>query len=215
MKSLIPEGTEYFDISPVVSPRIAVFPEDVAYARSVCLDFEKGNHLLLSSIQTTLHLGAHTDAPNHYHADGIGIGERTLSLYMGLAQVIDVKVPRGTRIYSDALKDKKIEAPRVLFKTGSFPNPEAWNSDFCALSPGLIHFLADQKVKLVGIDTPSVDPEDSKALESHKAIYERQMGILEGIVLSDVPEGLYTLLALPLRLEDADASPVRAILLKH
>jgi arylformamidase len=215
MNSYIPEGVRYFDISPLVSSRIAVFPEDTNFSRDIALDFEKGNNLLLSSIRTTLHLGAHADAPNHYHADGVGIDQRGLSFYMGKAQVISVKTPKGQRIDSSDIKDFAIKAPRVLFKTNSFPNPDQWNGDFCTLSSDLIYTLADQGVRLVGIDTPSVDPADSKALESHNAIYQRQMAILEGIVLTEVPDGLYTLIALPLRLEDGDASPVRAILLEH
>jgi arylformamidase len=215
MSSLIPENFSYHDISPLVSPRIGVFPGDTAFSRDIALDFSQGSNFLLSRITTTLHLGAHTDAPNHYDVDGVGMSDRTLSFYLGLAQVIDVDVPRASRIFSDALKDKKILAPRILFKTKSFPNPDEWNSDFAALSAELIYFLSDQGVKLVGIDTPSIDPQDCKKLESHSAVQERKMAILEGIVLNDVPEGLYTLIALPLKIEDADASPVRAILLNN
>lgn len=213
MKSLIPEDVRYFDISPRISSRIGVFPGDQEFSRKTSLSFSAGDPLELSAIHTTLHLGAHADAPIHYHADGVGIADKTLSPYMGLTQVIAVNTARGSRITSEDLKDTKILAPRVLFCTKSFPDPEKWNSDFCSLSPALIHFLADQGVKLVGIDTPSVDPEKSKALEAHNAIYERQLSILEGIVLEQVPSGLYTLIALPLKIEDADASPVRAILI--
>jgi arylformamidase len=64
----------------------------------------------------------------------------------------------------------------------------------------------------VGIDTPSVDPMTSKALEAHNAVADHDMAVLEGVVLDAVPPGLYTLVALPLRIEGADASPVRAVL---
>jgi arylformamidase len=102
-----------------------------------------------------------------------------------------------------------------LLATGSFPNPEKWNSDFAALSPELVTYLHKQGVRLVGIDTPSIDPENSKALESHQAVADCDLAILEGIVLDKVPDGLYTLLALPLKIEGADASPVRAVLLDN
>ena len=98
----------------------------------------------------------------------------------------------------------------MLFRS----DPNRWNPDFQSLSPELVHSLADQGVRLIGIDTPSVDPSDSKALESHQALFERNLSVLEGIVLDQVPEGIYSLIALPLRLKDADASPVRAILLE-
>ena len=106
-----------------------------------------------------------------------------------------------------------IAAPRVLFRTGSYPDPTHFNADFCSLSPALIEKLAGEGVRLVGIDTPSIDPADSKDLPSHAMVAAHDLAILEGIVLDHVDDGVYTLVALPLRLEGADASPVRAILL--
>lgn len=202
----------FFDITPIISPRLAVFPGDVSFSREISLDFKKGHHLLLSAIKSTLHLGAHADAANHYHAKGEGIEKRNLERYFGLCQVLRVKIPRGERIQPKHISSVSIRAPRVLFHTGSFPSPEHWNSDFCSLSPELIDFLAVQKVQMIGIDTPSVDPETSKDLESHQALYRNKIAVLEGVVLEKVPEGIYFLSALPLPIEEADASPVRAIL---
>ena len=202
------------DISPTISPRIAVYPGDKKFSLTTSLDFSKGDNLKLSSIEGTLHLGAHTDAPNHYHRDGCGISERGLDIYYGDCQVIKATPKNGVRLHPEDLGDTEITAPRVLFCTNSFPNPDQWNGDFVALSPELVDYLAAKKVCLVGIDTPSVDPADSKELESHQAIYSHDMAILEGIVLTDCEEGLYKLIALPLKLEDADASPVRAVLEK-
>jgi arylformamidase len=204
---------KYHDISPMISSRTAVFPGDREFRRNISLDFKTGANLLLSSIETTLHLGAHADSVSHYHSAGGGIEQRKLSAYFGKSQVIEVQVPRGARVYPQHLKGS-IEAPRVLFKTSSFPDSEHWNSDFNSLSPELIHFLHEKGVILVGLDTPSVDPETSKALESHQALYQTSMAVLEGLELSKVPEGSYQLVALPLRLKDADASPVRAILIE-
>ena len=201
------------DISPEVSSSTAVFPGDIPFSRRVSMDFGKGDHLLLSSMETTLHIGAHADGPNHYSARGDGIAERDLSLYLGLCQVIEAGVP-GERIYADALEGQSIEASRVLFKTNSYPNPEQWNQDFSSLSPELIEVLVFAGVLLVGIDTPSIDPFDSKSLESHAAVAKHDLAVLEGLVLKDVAPGLYDLIALPLKIKDADASPVRAILLE-
>ncbi len=205
----------YFDISPVLSSKTAVFPGDVPLSRNISLDFAKGDHLLLSSLTVSVHIGAHADAPHHYGAGGAGIHERDLSFYMGPCQVLTATVPRGERVYLKHLTSAKILAPRVLVRTSSFPDPEQWNSDFCSLSPELIEHFVKNNVCLVGIDTPSVDPEDSQLLETHQAILKADIAILEGLVLDEVPDGLYTLVALPLRLKDFDASPVRAILLPH
>jgi arylformamidase len=110
------------------------------------------------------------------------------------------------------VKDE-VRAPRVLFSTGTFPDPNAFSTDFASLSPELVDDLHGKGVVLVGIDTPSVDPFDDKELLAHRALFRRDMANLEGLVLSHVAPGLYTLVALPLRIEGADASPVRAALI--
>jgi arylformamidase len=203
-----------WDISPLVSPATAVFPGDVPFSREVSMDLAQGQHLTLSSIRTTLHVGAHADSSSHYDANGEGVEKRPLSCFLGGCQVIRVNIPRGARIQPADLGGEKILRARVLFHTGSFPDPDRWNGDFNSLSPELVDYLADRGVVTVGIDTPSVDPADSKALESHKALYRRNLAVLEGIILSQVKPGLYTMIALPLKLKDADASPVRAILME-
>ncbi len=202
---------KYHDISPLISPRIAVYPEDVNFERKVSLSFENGNHLELSSITATVHLGAHADAPSHYKKSLDGIDKRDLGFYFGPCQVIEVKNIRGERV-SVADISVPIKHPRVLLKTGSFPNPEKWNDDFNSYSPEAIKYLHDKGVRLVGIDTPSVDPANSKKLESHQMIAQYDMAVLEGLVLSNVTPGEYFLCALPLRLEGCEASPVRAVL---
>ncbi len=201
------------DISPTLRARTAVFPGDVGFERTVAMDIESGDHLTLSSIRSTVHIGAHVDAPSHYAKGGRAIDAQPLELYYGPCEVVRVEGTRGRRITPSDLP-APVRAPRVLFATGSFPDPESWNDDFASLSPELIHALADSGVRLVGIDTPSVDPASSKALESHAAVAARDLAILEGIVLDDVSPGLYTLIAMPLKLEGADASPVRAVLLR-
>lgn len=203
---------KYLDISPALRPATAVFPGDTPFKRSVNLSFKEGSHLDLSDIHTTLHIGAHADAPSHYHATGASIEKRDLSLYLGPCQVIEVSCAPSARIRPEDVL-VKVEAPRVLFKTNSFSDPDQWKNDFNSLSPELVHELAQQGVRLIGIDTPSIDPATDKEIQSHQAIFAHDMAVLEGIVLTDVPVGLYHLIALPLKIEGADASPVRAILL--
>ncbi len=205
---------DYIDISPTISETTAVFPGDRAFSRQLNLDFKTGGNLQLSSIEGTVHLGAHVDAPCHYHPKGESIDSRSLDYYLGDCQVIEVKILAGTRITENDIAFIDISAPRILFKTGSFPNPNKWNSDFNSLSPQLIKYLHQKRVKLVGIDTPSIDPFDDKKLESHHEIFENNMAVLEGVVLNHVAPGPYTLVALPLKIKEGDASPVRAILLK-
>ncbi|MCP4805444.1 MAG: hypothetical protein GY913_13845 [Proteobacteria bacterium] len=199
------------DISPTLHAGIAVWPGDVTFRRTMACSFEDGANLDLSSIRTTVHVGAHADAPSHYHPDGVGIAERSLEPYYGPCQVIAVDVGRGQRIRPEHVQ-VPVTAPRVLFKTGTFPDPDDYNEDFAALSPELVAMLAAQGVVLVGIDTPSVDPFSSKSLESHNAIFDNDLSVLEGVVLTHVQPGTYTLIALPLKLADCDASPVRAVL---
>ncbi len=198
------------DISPVISEKLAVFPGDTPYQSHIAMSFEKGQNLRLGSMTATFHLGAHTDAPNHYHPEGEDIASRDLNIYLGPCTVIAAN-PANLLIGKEQLVGKKF-APRVLFKTESYPNPNQWNFDFVALDAELVSYLAEQGVVLIGIDTPSVDPAQSKDLPAHNAIYRHNLGILEGIVLSHVPEGDYELIALPLKLAGADASPVRAVL---
>ena len=198
------------DITPTVSPRLDVWPGDTSPSRKVLLDIAKGDNITLSTLTATVHLGAHADAPSHYGKKGETIETRDLSLYIGPCQVIRVPVDRKTRVEPDGLPP--ITDERVLFHTGTFPDPENWNDDFAAFSPRLIEFLHEKGVRLVGIDTPSVDLQDSKDLPAHHAFLKHDMAILEGLVLKDVLAGRYELIAVPLKLEGFDASPVRAVL---
>lgn len=205
----------YFDISPLLREETAVFPGDKKFARQVQLSFKNKDHLELSSIESTLHIGAHADAPSHYSAQGESIEKRDLSFYIGEAQVVEVHVAANQRIGSKDLDLDQIKSSRVLFKTQSFPNPDQWKDDFNSFAPELLEKLAHKGVFLVGIDTPSVDPWDSKDLESHQVLAAHDMAVLEGLNLARVPEGLYKLVALPLPIEGGDASPVRAVLFDH
>ena len=200
------------DLSPPVHPGIAVFPGDVAFSREVSMHVDDGEHLTLSSVTSTLHVGAHADAPLHFAAGGRPVDAQDLAAYLGPCQVIDVRGRGGPRIAPEDL-GTAITAPRVLLRTDSFPDPDTWTDDFRALAPELVDHLADAGVVLVGIDTPSVDVADSKDLPTHARLHAREVANLEGLWLAEVPAGEYTLVALPLRLKDADASPVRAVLL--
>ena len=200
------------DISPVIDPSIAVWPGDTPYVRTVNTDMAAGENLTLSDIRSTVHVGAHADAPSHYLAAGEDIASRSLHYYVGPCVVLHVEGVRGRRIVPNDLAGKRVLATRVLFHTGTYPDPRTWNDDFASLSPEVIDYLHGMGVITIGIDTPSVDPFESKELEAHQALARHDMANLEGLVLDGVAEGRYELIALPLRLAGADGSPVRAVL---
>jgi len=200
-----------YDITPPITPDLKVWPGDTPPSREVLLDMRHGANITLSTLKATVHLGAHVDGPNHYGKDAPSIDQRSLEFYLGECQVMRVDVARGARIQISDLKSQ-IKAKRVLFHTGTYPDPTTWNADFAALSPELVDHLHSKGVILIGIDTPSVDLFESKDLPAHQRFLANDMAILEGIVLKDVPEGLYELIALPLPLVGFDASPVRAVL---
>jgi arylformamidase len=207
-----PAGAERFiDISPKISPAIGVWPGDVPYSNRKSLRMRDGQGLDLGSLHSTYHVGAHTDAPQHYHLNGRDAAQLPLEPYHGRCQVVDVNATRGERFGLEDLKQQP-NAPRILFKTGTFPDPEHWNEDFAAPEPELIDRLGSRGVLLVGFDTPSTDLFHSKGLPSHQMLFKHGMMNLEGLVLNHVPAGHYTLHAFPLPLVDADASPVRAVL---
>lgn len=199
------------DISPAITGALAVWPGDTPPRREVLMELARGDTVTLSALHATVHLGAHADAPSHYGEGAPSIEQRALEPYLGPCRVIRVAVEPGRRIGADELP-ADLGAERLLLATGTFPDPERFREDFAALSPELVHRLHDEGVRLVGIDTPSVDLFDSKELPAHRACLAHDMTILEGLVLDGVPEGTYELIALPLKLVGFDASPVRAVL---
>jgi arylformamidase len=199
------------DVSPPITPALAVFPGDTAMTREVLMDFARGDHIRLSTIRATVHLGAHADAPSHYGLRGRPIDEQPLDLYVGPCQVIACAAQRGRCVRAGDLQDE-VRRERILLKTGTFPDPQRWNGDFAGLEPQLVDALHERGVRLVGIDTPSVDPASAKDLVAHARFLAHDMAIIEGLVLAHVAPGDYELIALPLKLVGADGSPVRAVL---
>ena len=200
-----------YDITPEITPQLKVWPGDTTPSRQILCDMKAGAPITLSTLHATVHLGAHADGPNHYGADAPGIGERDLSYYLGPCRVVRVAAKRGTRIPAEAVSVPK-GTERVLIATGTYPDPTEFNQDFAALAPNLVDALHKRGVRLIGVDTPSVDLFDSKDLPAHNRFLENDMAILEGLALEGVPEGEYELIALPLKLIGFDGSPVRAVL---
>jgi arylformamidase len=201
----------FYDISPPIRPGMKVWPGDTPPAREVLMDMQRGDPVTLSTLHATVHLGAHADAPSHYGPGAPSIDKIDLSVYLGLCQVISVPVVRGGCVGIDDVKGM-MKVDRILLATGTNPDPTGFKESFAGLEPTLIDHLADAGVRLVGIDTPGVDPFSADDLLAHRRCLARGMTILEGLMLDGVPEGLYELIALPLRLVGFEASPVRAVL---
>ncbi|TCP57662.1 kynurenine formamidase [Tumebacillus sp. BK434] len=200
-----------YDITMPVSEQTAPFPGDTPFGQEWVLTMREGGSCNVSKITMSPHLGTHADAPYHYHDEGATTEQADLNLYIGAALVVAVPpMPLVTLAFVQKLELNGVE--RLLFHTGSSPDPHVFCTDFTAIAPEAASYLAGQGVRLVGIDTPSVDPADSKTLDAHNAFFKSGLHILENLRLDGVPPGRYELIALPLHLVGSDASPVRAIL---
>lgn len=204
----------FHDISPPLSPRIAAWPGDLPFRRDVSLDQERGDPITLSALHASVHVGAHVDAPAHFLRGARTVDALALDRFFGPCQVFRVDIAAGGRVLPSHLAGP-VQAPRVLIRTGSFPDPDRWTPDFCGLSVDLVDHLHARGVTLIGVDTPSVDPFHDEVLHAHRAIGRYDMAVLEGLALGAVESGLYRLVAFPLRIEGADAAPVRAVLLEE
>ena len=200
-----------WDISPPVHAVSPVFPGDAAYTQAWSARIAPGCPVNVATITLSPHTGAHADAPLHYDDAGMPIGAVPLEPYLGRCRVIHA-IGCGPLIEWAHLEHALAALPpRVLVRTYG-RQPEGWDANLAAYAPATIERLADLGVLLVGIDTASIDPAASKELPSHQVIRRRNLRVLENLVLDDVPEGDYELIALPLKLISADASPVRAVL---
>ncbi len=204
--------TKLWDISPPIDPATPVWPGDTAVAIERVWRIEAGSPVNVARLTLSPHTGAHTDAPLHYDVAGAAIGHVPLDAYIGECRVIDcigaapLVQPEHVRTALDGVP------PRVLLRTWREAPLTHWDSAFCAVAPATIDLLAAHGVQLIGIDTPSLDPQESKTMDAHHRIRAHRMAILEGIVLDAVAPGDYELIALPLKLTTLDASPVRAVL---
>jgi arylformamidase len=201
-----------WDITQTLRPGIPVWPGDTPYEATRTWSHGPDCPVNVSRVTFSTHTGAHADAPFHYDPDGKTAEAVDLTPYLGPCRVIDARSARGVVEPEDIAHALDGAPPRILLRTyAAFP-ALSWRSDFVAVSPRAIALLAARGAILIGIDSPSMDPETSKELAAHHAIRHAGMAILEGLVLDDVPPGDYELIALPLPLAGLDSSPVRAIL---
>lgn len=208
-------GRLLYDISRPVKPGTAVWPGDQPFSQHWTLRKEEGASVNLSSVHMSLHTATHTDAPLHVRSGGASISDLPLGAFIGPAYVLDLteQTPRDGGLKPTHVESVPTGCPRVLLKTRHSAVPTtAWDADWWSISPAAVEWFAQHGVVLIGTDAPSVDPQDSKTLDAHHALAQAQIVHLEHLWLQEVPEGIYELSALPIKLTGADAAPVRAVL---
>jgi arylformamidase len=179
----------------------------------------EGATVNVGAVEMSMHNGTHADAPFHFQPDGNPIDRVPLDTYVGDAVVVDLmKKFQSGRLEEITIADigscgEALDtAPRLLLKTGAWSDPKIFPERIPVIAADVPPWLQSRKVKLLGLDLPSVDPIDAKVLANHHALAAAGIAIVESLDLSEVNAGIYHFSALPLRISGADAAPVRAIL---
>lgn len=199
------------DISIPLRPALAVWPGDAPFTFHLGWSMNNGDSVNVGQASLSVHTGTHIDAPFHFDASGQKAGELNLAAYLGPAVVVNAvgQWEIGREVFATV---DLTRTPRVLVRTLAWTNHEQFPERVPTLAPDVPEWLGSQGVVLLGVDVPSVDAVDSKTLPLHRALHRANICILESVDLRNVEPGEYQLSALPLRLMDADGSPVRAIL---
>jgi arylformamidase len=168
-----------WDISPPVAPGTPVFPGDTPYSQAWSAEIAPGCPVNVSRMTLSPHVGAHADAPLHYDSDGATVGELDLSPYLGPCRVIHA-IGKGSLVeWTHVEHATRDLPPRVLVRTYERMPVDSWDAQLAAYAPTTIERLAWLSVKLVGIDTASIDPARSKTLDSHQVIRRLGLRVLE------------------------------------
>ncbi len=202
---------KWIDISQPLYSRTAVWPGDTPFTFSLNWSKEETGSVNVGKIEMSTHTGTHIDAPFHFDNEGKKVLDLDPNRYIGRARVIDVS-NRTCITVEDVENQKFSDCKIVLFKTLSWKERSVFPSNITFIDTGVAENLSKKGVKLIGVDVPSVDPLDSKELTAHHELTLHDVHILEGLVLDQVQEGLYDLIALPLPIKDSDGSPVRAVI---
>jgi len=201
-----------WDISPPVDAHSPVFPGDTVYRQTWSAQITEDCPVNVSAITLSAHVGSHADAPLHYDPQGAAVGALDLEPFLGPCRVIHA-LRSGPLVQMQHLQHALQDLPaRVLIRTRQHLALDRFDHGLTALAPETVHALSELGVRLIGIDSASIDPADSKTLPSHQQMRAHDLRVLENLWLDAVPEGDYELIALPLKLMTADASPVRAVL---
>ena len=208
------------DISQPVNSKSACFPGDVPFSKEVTLTYKDSGIVNLTAFKMSPHVGTHADAPNHMKGEledpGGCASDLPLSSFIGKAQVLDLS-PLTRAIKPDDVlahfePDERLPE-RILFKTRHHIRYDVFEDDYAYVSVELAELLSDHSVKLIELYTPFVDHIDSKTLDAHAVLLKGGLTWLENLDLSRAQAGIYQLVALPLKMEELEASPVRAVLI--
>jgi arylformamidase len=201
------------DISRTVEPGMAVWPGDTPFTLESKLRLDQGASVNLTTLHMSAHTGTHADAPAHFAAGGRTMAQVSLAPYWGVAQVVTVEKAAGPLTPADLAAVDLSRAPRLLIHTAaSAADPTLFQEEIVFPAPETAALLARYGVILFGSDAPSMDHVTSQQMPGHHALRRHGIAILEGLLLTGVADGLYELVALPLKIRDGDGSPVRAAL---
>ncbi|MGJ3240965.1 MAG: cyclase family protein [Anaerolineae bacterium] len=202
-----------YDITRTITPTTHPWPGDTPYSLQAVMEIAQGASVNLLTMTTTCHIGTHADAYFHYEAAGAHPAQMPLDAYIGRARVVTVTRRDGALTLADFAHVDLMGGERLLVHSHvSDLADDQWPATIPYLSVELIAHLAGLGYKLIGLDAPSVDHYESRDLPCHHALYHHGMVNLEHLQLRTVPDGDYELIALPLKLDGACGSPVRAIL---
>lgn len=199
------------DITQPLSTATAVWPGDRPVEVEWTLSRDRGDAVNVAALTSSVHAGTHADGFLHIVDEGETAAEMPLPPYIGRCVLVDVTGVPVVREQDLGIELAGVE--RLLLRTRAYVDPGEFPEPFAHLDPALARKLGEAGVKLIGTDAPSVDPLDSKDLPAHHELIRGRVAILESLLLTGVEPGEYTLVALPLRLVEADSSPVRAVLL--
>ncbi|HEY3291475.1 MAG TPA: cyclase family protein [Anaerolineae bacterium] len=201
-----------FDITRPLSERTAVYPGDTPVTIVPTSRLRDGANSNVSSITMSVHAGTHIDAPRHYADGEPGVDALDLAALTGPARVVTLDVAQAIDV-TDLAGSDVVSVPALLVHTrGSDTPSDVFDPSFVYLTPAAAVWLGEHGIRLVGIDTPSVDPADSTDLPVHHIFLRYGIVIIENLDLRLVSDGDYRLLALPLRIADCDAAPARVLL---
>jgi arylformamidase len=205
-----------FDISRPLFNGLAPWPGDTAFRFDLKWKMAEGATVNVGAVTMGVHNGSHADAPFHFEEGAATIDRIPLETFLGEAVVVDLtnRFANGeTREITIAdIGAAADSAPRLLLKTGVWTDPKIFPETIPVIARAVPKWLQERKVKLLGLDVPSVDPIDAKVLVNHHALAAANIVIVESLDLSAVEAGVYHFSALPLRIDGGDAAPVRAIL---
>lgn len=198
-----------FDVTRPLVKDMIVYPGDIIPS---FIQADQGLYLI-SDMHMSSHTGTHIDAPTHYLKSGDTIDAIPLSHIIGRCRVIDVTKTDSILITAADLKGKLRGVKRLLLKTW-FSGRSAFTEEYPSLAGDAAHYITASGIKCVGIDSPSIESFTCEG-SVHRHLLSNGCIIIELLDLSDIPEGDYEMVALPLRLAGLDGSPARVVLIKQ